>query len=203
MKNSSPLAPGQNPLPPPSKTNWWLYPLWPFYLLILLLLPGVDLIVFAAARLSETIVTLFAGDHNSQKKDFSYWVYSWAVTLALIVLVLLHGAELAHQAQTNKQLQQKLVAEKKLSFANEQILNPPKEINLATTSSKIKLNEQEINQLLRQENFTKPQLLAYTSQTQALNRALAHYYLGNWEKYLFWLEKAKNLDPNSPYLKQN
>lgn len=196
MKKSLLSASGQNHSPAKIKIPVWRYLLSPFYLLILLSLPFIDLLVFFSERFFQYCFAGMLLHHPSRKA-----VISWTITGLLLCLAGINALSFSYylghfiggKLSANNQLQ------KHTAIGNEQIFSLPKDVNIASHTPMIKLNEKQIEEFINQERFAAHESPAYLSQIQALNYALANYYQGNWEQYLSWKEYSKSLDPNSEF----
>lgn len=200
MKKSSPLAPGRNHSQLKIKVPIWRYLLSPFYSIILFCLPFADLLVFVSERLFQSCFAGILLHHPSRKK-----IISWTITILLVCLAVINALSFSYYLGhfIGGKLSADQYQQKQIAITNEQIFSLPKDLQIASHTPMIKLNEKQIDDFINQERFVRGQY-AYLSQIQALNYALANYYQGNWEQYLSWREYSKSLDPNSEFwLKQS
>jgi hypothetical protein len=120
--------------------------------------------------------------------------------LALAVIALTYTSFLFGRV-TRNHYEAQLLIPSNLPTTKERYFAPPATIKLATGSAAARLDETEIRGLAAQAATLTPLEKNLLTQTEALNYALAFYYLGDEPNYLAWLQLGINLDPNSGYLK--
>jgi len=79
-------------------------------------------------------------------------------------------------------------------ITQETVLAPPAEIKIASGEGTIKLTREQLDTSLREATTAGEQQII--SQNEAINCALAAYYLGDMATFNQYLARAKAMDPN-------
>jgi hypothetical protein len=176
----------------------WL--LTPFFLLILILIQIKDVLVFASNYFFPSFQTHCPNLIPSSLSFSKKLLLNWSTTLILIILSCLAFARFSfivgrtNSYQTSFSLTHSSPTPRVLNHP----LSLPPEINLAPNPT-VQLTTNEIIALSHEADSLSSLEISLLTQAEALNFALAFYYLGNTQKYHSWLEISALLDPNASY----
>ena len=130
------------------------------------------------------------------------WANANRLTFALVVVVgltlaylsFLFGREARGQFEVSPATQQNTPTVK------ERVFSAPTTIKLNDSSVSARLDETAIRTLAAKAQALSLEEKNLLTQVEALNYALAFYYLGDQNNYQFWLKWGSALDPNSSLL---
>jgi hypothetical protein len=133
-------------------------------------------------------------------------IFNWAnaphltPALALLVLFTLAYLSFLFGREARGQFEFALAVEQAAPAITEQTFTPPSTLKFTPDNFTERLSETQIQALVTQAQTLSMAEKNLLTQVEALNYALAFYYLGDQTNYQSWLEWGKALDPNSSFL---
>ena len=178
----------------------------PFLILMLLAEQVGDVFVFALRRLAgmsaranqRLVVAIDKTGLSLGAKYVLMQVIGWLPTGVLIVLIFaIMGTWVSQARQSQRQASELTNAWAQMQTdVQDEILTVPETIKIASETAVILVDENKLDE----KRLQLEQKASELGQVDMINLSLIYHYQGQLDKSHTWLEKARQLDPNSEFL---